>query len=63
MNASSVLYGNESEKPKQQRIDLAFEMMVLRCGIGCIINDMPMSDEDYVRLYLAMSRLGKSNGR
>lgn len=42
-----------------KRIDYAFEQLIVRCAIGCIINDIHMSDDDFVRLYLAFSRLGK----
>lgn len=51
----------ESEQPakpiKPQRVDLKFEQMIICCGIGCLIKDIPMSDNDYVRLELAFSRL------
>lgn len=59
MRATDVLYQQEPEKQKPKRIDLAFEQMVVCCGIGCIIRDIPMDENDYVRLYLAFSRLGK----
>jgi len=55
-----TLLAPKEDQPKKQRIDLAFELMVLRCGIGCLIADQPMSNNDYVRLHLAMSRLGKT---
>lgn len=60
MNPADILYEQEPEKPKPKRIDLAFEQMVVCCGIGCIIRDIPMDEADYVRLYLAFSRLGKA---
>lgn len=59
MSASASLYESEPDRPKQKRVDMAMELMVLRCGIGCIVNNIAMDDNDYVRLYLAMSRLGK----
>lgn len=60
MKAADVLTEQPQQKKRSERIDLNFEMTVLRCGIGCIIEDIPLSDNDFVRLYLAMSRLGKS---
>lgn len=60
MKASDSLYQKEPDPPKQKRIDLAFEQMIVCCGIGCIIRDIPMDEADYVRLYLAFSRLGKA---
>lgn len=59
MRPIDALYRQEPEKQKPKRIDLAFEQMVVCCGIGCLINDMPMDENDYVRLYLAFSRLEK----
>lgn len=59
MNATDALYEKEPEKQRPARIDLAFEMMIVRCGIGCLINDIAMDETDYVRLHLAFSRLGK----
>lgn len=65
---SSILFeapeGQPKERPlavpgKASRIDLDFELLVLRCAIGCLINDLPMSDPDYVRMHLAIARLLK----
>lgn len=60
MKASESLYQKEPEQQRPKRIDLAFEQMVVCCGIGCLINDIPMDESDYVRLYLAFSRLGNA---
>lgn len=60
MNAADSLYEQPQAKKKHERIDLAFEQMVIRCGIGCLINDIAMDENDYVRLYLAFSRLLRS---
>lgn len=60
MKATDVLTEQPQQKKRPERIDLNFELTVLRCGIGCIIEDIPLSDNDFLRLYLAMSRLGKS---
>ncbi len=60
MNAADSLYEQPEAKKKPERIDLAFEQMVIRCGIGCLINDIAMDENDYVRLYLAFSRLLRS---
>lgn len=57
MKASDSLYQEKPEPQKPKRIDLAFEQVVVCCGIGCLINDMPMDENDYVRLELAFSRL------
>lgn len=50
-----------SEQPKvavkPKRVDLKFERMIVLCAVGCLINDIPMSDTDYVRMELAFSRL------
>lgn len=50
-----------SEQPKvfvkPKRVDLKFERIVILCAVGCLINDIPMSDTDYVRMELAFSRL------
>lgn len=59
MSAADSLYERPIKK-KAERIDLAFEQMVVRCGIGCLINDIAMDENDYVRLYLAFSRLLRS---
>lgn len=63
MKASDVLYQKDREPVQEKRVDIAFETIVLHCGIGCIINDIPMDEADYVRLYLAFARLGKHNER
>jgi hypothetical protein len=60
MSAADALSDQPEQKKRPERVDLRFELTVLRCAIGCIIEDIPLSDNDYVRLYLAMSRLGKS---
>lgn len=60
MRTSEDLNEQAQKKKRPERIDMEFELTVLRCGIGCIIEDIPLSDNDFVRLYLAMSRLGKS---
>ena len=56
---TDILFQDEVEpdKTRKPRIDYAFEHMVVRCGIGCLIRDMAMSEEDYVRLHLALYRL------
>lgn len=59
MKAYESLIAKDPEKKPPPRIDLKFEEMVLRCGIGCLINDIDMSDNDYIRLHLAFSRLRK----
>lgn len=58
MKSTDILKPQEQNK-KPPRIDLEFEQMVLRCGIGCLVRDIPMSDNDYLRLELAFSRLGR----
>lgn len=60
MKSTAVLYQKEPEPAREKRIDIAFETMVLHCGIGCIIKEIPMDETDYVRLYLAFARLGKA---
>lgn len=60
MKATDSLYEKEPEPQKPKRIDLAFEQMIVCCGVGCLINDIPMDETDYVRLHLAFSRLGKA---
>lgn len=59
MSPTDILYEQEPEKqkPKPKRVDLAFEQMIVRCGVGCLINDIAMDEADYVRLELAFSRL------
>lgn len=59
MSVADSLYEQPTKK-KVERIDLAFEQMIVRCGIGCLINDIAMDENDYVRLYLAFSRLLRS---
>lgn len=59
MHIPRELLPEEAGARKKQRIDLNFELMIVRCGIGCLENDIPMTNNDYVRLHLAMSRLGK----
>lgn len=68
-NSTGILYegGGETSPAKNKRrevkprIDLEFERMIVACGIGCIVNDIDLSDTDYVRLYLAFSRLSKKH--
>lgn len=64
--STSILYEEGAEPAKKNarkpRIDYAFERIVLGCAIGCIINGLPMSDADYVRMYLALSRLSSEHG-
>lgn len=60
MNASDALYEYPAKNKKPERIDLKFEQMIVRCGVGCLINDIPMDENDYVRLHLAFSRLLRS---
>lgn len=63
---TDILYQEASEpakqKARQPRIDYAFERIVLGCAIGCIIDGLYMSESDYVRMYLALSRLGNEHG-
>ncbi len=59
MNAADSLY-EQPESKKPERINLDFERMIIRCGIGCLINDIAMDENDYVRLHLAFSRLLRS---
>ena len=60
MSAADSLYEQPAPKKKPERIDLAFEQMIVSCGIGCLIRDIPMDENDYVRLHLAFSRLLRS---
>lgn len=60
MNVADSLYEQPPPKKKAERIDLAFEQMIINCGIGCLINDIDMDENDYVRLCLAFSRLLRS---
>lgn len=57
-----ILFEESPESPGKKartpRIDYDFERLVLGCAIGCLVRDMPMSDADFVRLHLALSRLG-----
>lgn len=57
MKTPEILNDQPPKPAKPQRVDLKFEQMVICCGIGCLIKDIPMSDNDYVRLELAFSRL------
>lgn len=57
MKTPDILNDQPPKPVKPQRVDLKFEQMVICCGIGCLIKDIPMSDNDYVRLELAFSRL------
>lgn len=59
---SSILFEPEAKEPEQKkaRIDLKFELTVLQCAIGCLVNDMDMSEQDYIRMHLAISRLLKA---
>lgn len=59
MSAADSLYEQPTKK-KAERINLEFEQMIVSCGIGCLINDIAMDENDYVRLYLAFSRLLRS---
>lgn len=48
----------ENKKPERSaRVDLKFERMIILCAIGCLKQDLPLSEKDYVRLHLAYSRL------
>lgn len=57
MKTPDILNEQPSKPVKPQRVDLKFEQMIIRCAVGCLINDIPMSDNDYVRMELAFSRL------
>lgn len=57
MKASDSLYEKPPEPQRPKRIDLAFERMIILCGVGCLIHDIAMDDNDYIRLHLAFSRL------
>lgn len=61
-NSTGVLYREEELPPKKPaaRIDIKFERMVVACGIGCITQDLELSEADLVRLHLAISRLIKA---
>lgn len=59
---SSVLFEQRDEalaqsEQRKPRIDLAFELTVLQCAIGCLTKDIPMSDADFLRMHLAITRL------
>lgn len=58
MKASDVLYQQETKPEPKKRIDYEFEKMVILCGVGCLIHDIAMDENDYVRLHLALSRVG-----
>ena len=60
MKIPSILSAEEQKPERKQRVDLKFEEMIIRCAIGCIIADMPMSEKDYVRMHLAFSRLARA---
>lgn len=60
MNPSSSLYEQPKPEKKKERIDLKFERMIVLCGVGCLINNIAMDENDYVRLHLAFSRLIRS---
>ena len=59
---SSVLFEvDEGERTdiiqRKPKVDLSFELTVLRCAIGCLEKDIPMSDADFLRMHLAITRL------
>lgn len=58
MKTPSILCEQEPEKVKPKRVDMEFEKMVYRCGLGCLIRGIPMDEKDEVRLLLAISRIG-----
>lgn len=57
MKTPDILSEQPKVAAKPKRVDLKFERMVVLCAVGCLINDIPMSDTDYVRMELAFSRL------
>lgn len=57
MKTPDILVEQQPAKEKPKRVDLKFERMIILCGVGCLINDIEMSDTDYVRMELAFSRL------
>lgn len=59
MTTPKVLLPDDQPTKRPPRVDLKFEQMIICCAIGCIIQDMPMSNNDYIRMYLAFSRLSK----
>lgn len=59
MNNEEASIEPEEIRKKAAKINLAFEQMIIRCAVGCLINNIHMSDNDYVRMHLAFSRLSK----
>lgn len=57
MKTSDILSEQPKVAVKPKRVDLKFERIVVLCAVGCLINNIPMSDTDYVRMELAFSRL------
>lgn len=57
MKTPEILSEQPPEKIKPARIDLKFERTIILCAVGCLIHDIPMSNNDYVRMELAFSRL------
>lgn len=57
MKTPDILTEQPKVAVKRKRVDLKFEQIIIHCAVGCLINDIPMSDTDYVRMELAFSRL------
>ena len=57
MKIPAILSAENKKPDRTPRIDLKFERMIIMCAIGCLKQDIPLSEKDYVRLHLAYSRL------